>query len=156
MNSVILCVLIFVSALGLPPRPGSALQSETAGSRGLVILRGRIECFDMSGKRLDSFSAIAGPEARYALMDGNGELHPFSSTDPETAVFSDLRVRQRELQVSARADKGNRLEVIKVQSVRDGKLYDIYYYCELCNIKAYAPGLCPCCRNEMEFRETPS
>jgi hypothetical protein len=42
-----------------------------------------------------------------------------------------------------------------VQSIREGKLYDIYYFCELCNVRAYAPGPCPCCRNELEFRETP-
>jgi rubrerythrin len=47
------------------------------------------------------------------------------------------------------------LELIKVQSIREGKLYDIYYFCEICNIREYAPGLCPCCRNELEFRETP-
>ncbi len=37
----------------------------------------------------------------------------------------------------------------------DGKLHDVHYYCEVCNITAYAPGLCPCCRREMELKETP-
>jgi len=41
-----------------------------------------------------------------------------------------------------------------VQSVKEGKLYDIFYYCEVCSITAYTPGLCPCCRNELEFRES--
>jgi len=72
-----------------------------------------------------------------------------------TAVFTDTRVRQRELQVTARLHAGDQLEIIKVQSVKEGKLYDIFYYCEVCSITAYTPGLCPCCRNELEFREKP-
>jgi hypothetical protein len=63
-------------------------------------------------------------------------------------------VRERELQITARLREGNQLETIKVQSVKDGKLYDIYYFCDICSIRAYTPGLCPCCRNELEFRET--
>jgi rubrerythrin len=69
-------------------------------------------------------------------------------------MFTDSRVRQRDLQVTARLRVGDHLEIIKVQSIKDGKLYDIIYFCEVCNIRAYAPGLCPCCRNELEFRET--
>ena len=33
----------------------------------------------------------------------------------------------------------DQLEIVLVQSIREGKLYDIYYFCELCNIRAYAP-----------------
>jgi rubrerythrin len=73
-----------------------------------------------------------------------------------TAMFTDMRVRQRDLQITARLRAGDQLELIKVQSVKEGKLYDLFYFCEVCNIRAYAPGPCPCCRNEMEFRETPN
>jgi hypothetical protein len=72
-----------------------------------------------------------------------------------TPVFADSRVRQRELQITARAHARDELEIIKVQSIKAGKLYDIFYYCDVCSITAYVPGLCPCCRNELEFRETP-
>jgi hypothetical protein len=74
--------------------------------------------------------------------------------DEEAAIFSDHRVRERDLQLTVKVHPGDRLELVKVQSIRQGKLYDLYFFCELCNITAYAPGLCPCCRNELEFRET--
>ena len=85
----------------------------------------------------------------------NGDNTGVLPTDTMTAVFTDTRVRQRELQVTARLRAGDQLEIIKVQSVKEGKLYDILYYCEVCSITAYTPGLCPCCRNELEFREKP-
>jgi rubrerythrin len=75
--------------------------------------------------------------------------------DTSTAIFTDGRVRQRELQVTARLDSKSQLEIIRVQSIKEGKLYNLYYFCEICNITAYAPGPCPCCGNELEFREIP-
>ena len=65
------------------------------------------------------------------------------------------RHAHRRFQITARLHSGDQLEIIKVQSVKEGKLYDIHYYCDVCSITAYVPGLCPCCRNELEFRETP-
>jgi rubrerythrin len=91
----------------------------------------------------------------FGFATKDGKLIKFMPADAMAAMFTDLRVRQRELQITARLRAADQLELIKVQSVKEGKVYDIFYFCEVCNIKAYAPGLCPCCRNELEFRETP-
>jgi hypothetical protein len=72
-----------------------------------------------------------------------------------TAMFSDPRVRQQELQITGRLNPTGQVEVTKVRSVKEGRLYDIYYFCDVCNITAYAPGPCACCRREYELRETP-
>ena len=152
-------IISLLFALTAPPQaagPFGARQAESAGQTSLMVLRGHILCFDDSGKRLDALLGCNGPNVRYALSDGNGKLHDFSSADASAAIFSDVRVRQRELQVTAQTTAKGQLEIVRVQSLREGRLYDLYYFCELCNIRAYAPGLCPCCRNEMEFRETPA
>ena len=119
-----------------------------------VVAKGRVVCLESTGRPNDSLFACAEPNARFGLASREGKLYKFLSTDPMTPVFTDARVRERELQVTGRLVGADQLEIIKVQSIKDGKLYDIYYFCELCNIKAYTPGLCPCCRNELEFRET--
>ncbi|HKP11985.1 MAG TPA: hypothetical protein VJZ91_07740 [Blastocatellia bacterium] len=156
MNPLLLSLLMAFAALTPAFKSAGAQQPEAAGKPALVVLRGRVACLDASGKRLDAMSGCDGPGVRYALSDRDGKLHEFSSTDTGAAVFTDMRVRQRDLQVTAQLTAKGRLEVVRVQSVHEGKLYDLYYFCELCNIRAYAPGLCPCCRNEMEFRETPA
>jgi hypothetical protein len=92
---------------------------------------------------------------RFGFASKEGKLYRFAPNDVMTPVFTDSRVRQRELQVTARLRGGDQLEIIKVQSIKQGKLYDISYFCEVCTITAFVPGLCPCCRNELEFRETP-
>jgi len=49
----------------------------------------------------------------------------------------------------------NVIQITKVYSVKGGQLYNIYYYCPICNIKAYAGGPCWCCQQEFEFHEEP-
>jgi hypothetical protein len=156
MNPLIIFLLMAFAALTPPFKQAGAAQSETAGRPGLAVLRGHVVCFDAAGKRLDTLFGCDGPNVRYSLSDKDGALHDFSPIDASAAIFTDARVRQRELQVTARLTARRQLEIVRVQSIREGRLYDLYYFCELCNIRAYAPGLCPCCRNEMEFRETPA
>src|SRR2546423_1580583 len=149
----ILFLMAFIALMSLL-KPVSGQPFETAGQTALVVLRGHVVCLDSAGKRPDSAAACDGQTARFALSTGDGKLHYFSAADAATAMFTDARVRRRELQITAQAAADNQLEIVRLQSVREGKLYDIYYFCELCNIRAYAAGLCPCCRNEMELRET--
>ncbi|MFL6214283.1 MAG: hypothetical protein ACJ74J_10380 [Blastocatellia bacterium] len=156
MNLLILSLLMaFIAPMPLLMVAG-AQQAETAGPSTLMVLRGHVVCIDAAGTPLDSVLRCNEPGVRYAFLDKNSKRHDFSATDASAAIFTDLRVRQRELQITAQLTAKNQLELIRVQSIREGKLYDLYYFCELCNIRAYAPGLCPCCRNEMEFRETPA
>jgi hypothetical protein len=46
-------------------------------------------------------------------------------------------------------------DLIKVFAVKHGKLHDVRYFCEVCNVTSFVPGLCSCCRAEMELKETP-
>jgi hypothetical protein len=132
-----------------------ARQNERAQANALFIIRGRITCIEESGRRSDALVSCDGPASRYGIVNKDAKLFKFDNTDPSTKVFTDARVRARDLQITARLNAREQLELIKLQSVREGKLYDIYYFCEVCNIRAYSPGPCPCCRNELEFRETP-
>ncbi|MEK6320557.1 MAG: hypothetical protein AABN33_02615 [Acidobacteriota bacterium] len=150
-------VALLVTLVLSPPLSSLAAAANPINLQGedytLTVIRGRAVCLDAAGREVDALFGCN--EARHGFAGKDRRLYRLSATDAMTAMFSDARVRQRELQVSARLRAGDQLEVIKVQSVKEGKLYDIVYFCEVCNVKAYAPGLCPCCRNELEFRETP-
>jgi hypothetical protein len=119
--------------------------------REAVELRGRAVCVDAAGHR----QACGRDPERFALESADGALHPFAPEDVLAAIFKDARVRDRDLAIRARPRADGVLEIVKVYSVKQGKLHDVHYYCEVCAITAYAPGPCPCCRREMELRETP-
>lgn len=132
-----------------------ARQLKDSDPRALVVIRGRAVCLDESRNRMDALFGCNEQPGRFGFVDKEGKLYIFDPADSSTAVFTDERVRARDLQITARLNLKKQLELIKVQSIREGKLYDIYYFCEICNIRAYAPGPCPCCQKELEFKETP-
>ena len=109
-----------------------------------VTIRGRIVSLDRE------------QEKPFAFKADDGRLYRFLADDVMTDIFADGGVRDRHLQLTGQLHKKDRIEVTKVQSLRGGKLYDLYYFCDVCNITTYAPGPCPCCRKELEFRETPA
>jgi hypothetical protein len=148
MVSALILSLAWVSLTLDAPAPG---QPAAAAASPTSEFRGRVVCLDPAGRR-----QACGPAAgRFALETGDGKLHPFLESDPLAAIFEDPRVRGQEVVVKARPHPDGAVEIVKVYSVKQGKLHDVHYYCEICNITAYAPGLCPCCRREMELKETP-
>ena len=123
-----------------------------AGSGDLapVELRGRVVCVGPSSKVQPCDEA----PSRFALQSSDGKLHRFLVLDVMTGMFADERVRQRELLVRVRPMPDG-IEAIKVYSIVAGRVHDIDYFCEVCNIVAYAPGPCPCCRQALVLRESP-
>lgn len=140
-------LLTLLSLILLAPFASAATGVEAASEDApLVILRGRVKCLA---------PACDTDSGRVEFTATTGQLYTFVEGDELALIFQDPRVRSRELQISARLHAKERLEIIKVKSVVNGRLHDLYYFCEVCNITAYAPGPCPCCRNELEFFEKP-
>jgi hypothetical protein len=134
----------FVPATLLAPRSSAA--NAAAEER-----RGRIVCLDDSGERQE-----CGPApGRFGIESRGGHVERFLPTDSLAGMFRDPRVRERELLIRGRLRPDGVLEIIKVYSFKSGSLNELSYFCEVCNITAYEPGLCPCCRKAMGLRETP-
>src|SRR4051812_15690683 len=128
MNPLIIFLLMAMAAPLPSFQNADAAQSETAAPAGLLVLRGHIVCLDSTGKRLDALLGCNGSNLRYSLSDKDGKLHNFSAIDASTAVFTDARVRQRELQITAQMTARHQLDIVRVQSIREGRLYDLYYF----------------------------
>src|SRR5262249_51555618 len=132
--------------------PAGAATPVDGAPQDSVELRGRAACLDHSGHS----QQCSGPAPhRFALVASDGLVHPFVPNDQLANIFEDPRVREKDLLVRAREAATRALEIIKVFSVRDGKVNDLRYYCDICHINAYVPGPCPCCGREMELVEEP-
>jgi hypothetical protein len=132
-----------------------ARRAESQTKAGPVVVRGRLVCPGEPATADGDQKCLQSPHL-YKLASADGRLFSFMPTDSLTAMFADPRVRQRELQITAHQVSRGELELTRIQSVKEGKPYDLYFFCEVCNITAYAPGPCSCCREELEFRETPA
>lgn len=120
-----------------------------------IVVRGRVVCLSEELGRLHQAAADCDRRGHlYALKTSAGELHQFLPTDAAAAIYTDERYRERELQVTARVfAEAPLIEVIKLQSWRDGRLHNLFYFCEVCNIRTHKPGPCDCCQDPVEFRE---
>ncbi len=72
------------------------------------------------------------------------------------ALFMDERLRGRPLVVKGRRFPDSRaVEVTFFQSLRDGRVHDLYYYCDICAIKSATLEICSCCREPVRLVEEP-
>ncbi|MGH9398080.1 MAG: hypothetical protein ACRD18_14670 [Terriglobia bacterium] len=71
-------------------------------------------------------------------------------------VLEDKRLLNQELQVEGTAGADGTFVVDHIYAVRNGKLYKIQYYCEVCNITYVQPGHCYCCGRETKLQEVPA
>jgi len=133
-------------------------QDKSADDASEISLRGKIVCLtEELDKRFNVLPDCDNQHHVYSLKTSDGKIHPLLPTESAAAVWMDERFRQRELQITARSFPGtDHVEVIKIQSWLNAKLHDLYYYCDICAITAFKPGLCECCQEPIEFREIPA
>jgi hypothetical protein len=90
------------------------------------------------------------------LVTSDGKVYPLIRDGGAKMFFTDPKVRNEPMRITGRlfADS-HLLQVLNVHSVKNGKLHDIYYWCEVCAIRRNAGGVCECCGGPMELRELP-
>jgi hypothetical protein len=150
ITSMVLSVLLSLSLYQV-----SAAQENKKAPPAQLVLQGRVAYLDESGRRMEGDRNSNPTMPNYELLATNGKRYKFSPDDLIVPIFSESRVRKKELQITALLHENDLLELIKVLAVKDGKLFDIYYFCDLCNITAYGPGPCPCCFEPLVFIEKP-
>jgi hypothetical protein len=150
-----LCISFAVLLLvwsSLLPCPSTIAQ----GKSGDVILRGQVACLDENGHRLSPERDCNKAPSGYELQTSDRRKFRIDGKDSLAAMFTESRVRSSELQIKGILHENGRVELTKVQALRGGELFDIYYYCEVCDITAYGPGDCFCCYNPFEFKAVPA
>ncbi len=65
----------------------------------------------------------------------------------------DPRLAGRLWELQGEQKAGGPFEIQKLFTIKDGKRYTVKYFCKVCNIYTYEPGLCMCCQDETELQE---
>jgi hypothetical protein len=86
----------------------------------------------------------------------DGKTYPLIKDAGSRMFFKDQKMLNRQVQLTGRVvGDAKMLQVLSVRTVINDKLCEPYYWCELCKIKRFEPGLCDCCNAPLEFREEP-
>jgi hypothetical protein len=135
---------------------GVTLARQSSEPYEEIVVQGRLLCLDSKNQTVSINSQCDLTKNILGFVDEKKGRFTFSSHDTTQAMLNDPRVRTQELRLTARRRAQNQLETIRVQALKAGKLYDLYYFCDVCNITSYAPGPCPCCYQDLEFIEKPA
>ena len=143
----ILAVLMTLIAQATSAEP----ETKTVQLEGKVVpMAGILEKF---GSRLD-------PEAAphwLGLVTKDGKTYPLIKDDGSRLFFSDPRLQNRAMRISGRLFQDTHLlQVLSVNSVKNGQLHEVYYWCDICSIRRNELlKKCDCCGGPMELREEP-
>ncbi len=116
-----------------------ALEQNPA-SKTLEVLQGRLTSGG-GNKRI-----LKAPQRDYTLT---------ATTLYLLHTLQDERLANREVRLEGAETPGGDFEVSHLFTVRNGRLYKVRYYCEICNIAALEPGNCVCCQRPTELQEIP-
>ena len=131
----------------------SAERVETAKE---IRIRGHLVCLAEAMHDLYRADLPADHEHLYGFKTTNGVFYTLLRTNLSEALFVDERLHQKTLIITGRTfPKTHLLEAIRLQTVHDGVVHDLYYYCDTCAIRAAAPGDCVCCQAPVELIEKP-
>lgn len=110
------------------------------------------QLLDKIGSKLDP---DAGPHWM-ALVTEEGKIYPLIKDAGSKMFFTDPKVLNKPVRLTGRLlGDSHLLQVLNIHSYKDGKLCDIYYWCDICTIRRNAGGVCECCGGPMELREVP-
>ena len=141
--------------------------SVMAGVQGLTVasppaidqeveLQGRVVCLPERMHQLYDTELEPNHQHVYGFQTSDGQLLLLLRTKYSEALFLDERVRAKELRLKGRIfPKSHIFEVTRTRSVRNGKVFDLYYYCSVCSIETVSPGPCACCQGPVELTERP-
>ena len=93
------------------------------------------------------------PTGEPALQASDGKLILLSG-DPDTVgVLKDERLSNADFEVVGQTTPAGRFDINPIHkralfSYKDGKRLMVTYWCDVCAIRTYTPGICWCCRQE--------
>ena len=90
------------------------------------------------------------------LVTADGTVYALVKDDASRLLFLDKQLHTRDVRLTGRPLPGTQmLKVEKVQTMKDGKVFDVDYWCENCQLAYPEPGKCMCCGGETALRERP-
>jgi hypothetical protein len=100
-------------------------------------------------------SQAPGAGTNMVFKTETGQTYKLKRNPMSEALFLDTNLLSKVLLLSGKVQDKSFEVTRNLRSVKNGKVYDLYYYCDVCSISTSAPGLCQCCREPTVLTETP-
>ena len=155
--SVLILILPVIAPAETQSQNAETENSQSTQQAQEVQLHGSVVCL---AEEMHTFYHADLPSEHqhlYGFKTEAGTFYTLLRTALSEALFVDKRLHEKSLIIKGRTfPKTQILEAISLRSVHNGVVYDLYYYCETCAIRAVSPGNCVCCGEPVELVEKPT
>jgi hypothetical protein len=141
--------------MGADADTDTRLESENNGAPPRnVELAGRLVCLAEEMQRIHGADLPSNHRHVEGFRTEQGEYFTLLETKLSVALFKDPLLKSRQLLLKGRVYPGSRIfDVTLIRSLKNKRIHDVYYWCDICSIKSVVPGECMCCQEEVEFQE---
>lgn len=123
-------------------------------SEDRFVARGKLVCLDRQQRE----AFCAADQIRQGFKIDSGKIFLLKLDKKVITLNQEKRFQTDLFQFTLQKPAGAPdYEILKSQLVRQGRVFDFYYFCPVCNITSFTLGPCMCCQAEMEYhvREAP-
>jgi hypothetical protein len=113
-----------------------------------------------SAQRLVRGRLRQGKEGATGVLDSGGKTIVLSGDEPTIGVLQDPRLNGADFEAGGKFAEPGRFEIdpIHTRSLfvhQDGKRLMVTYWCDICYIRTFTPGVCQCCQDwtRLDLRE---
>lgn len=135
--------------------PDTEVALATEPDYETVTLRGQVVWLVEALQRRFGIQSDDDPaEGMVALETKDGQLYPIVEDARGRGFHKDERIRNIDVALRVRQFVGSPVvQVIRVYTIHDGKVYEFDYWCDICSIPMFELKECECCQGPTRFRE---
>jgi hypothetical protein len=90
------------------------------------------------------------------IQTADQKRYTVSGDEFTRAQMADSRLNGREMELDGHFTGPDSFEAARLFTVKNGKRYEITYWCDVCSIRTHMPGRCMCCQGPTELQELPA
>ena len=139
------------------PEKASTTVAPTSVHFKVETLHGRLVWLGEALERLFKIESDAdAAEAAIVLETTDGRLVPLVKDFRSRGFWLDPRLRGIDVEMDVRRfEKLPAVQVVRWYAIREGRKYELDYWCDICAIPMYELKTCDCCQGEIRLRERP-
>ena len=104
----------------------------------------------------DRVRTLHGTLTPGGLRTADGQIVKLDGDEPTIGVLNDKRVQGMELEITGQPSANGTVRILPIHKqgmfvLKDGKKLFVTYWCDICSIRTYTPGVCLCCQDETQL-----
>ena len=104
----------------------------------------------------ERFRTLRGTLTPGGLRTSDGQTVKLDGDEPTIGVLRDKRVHGLDIEITGEPSDAGAVRILPIHKqgmfvLKDGKKLFITYWCDICSIRTYTPGVCLCCQDETQL-----